>query len=164
MKNILLRISKWTKVLSYSLIAFAVILFVIDKINIIDIEALGQHKINIMVTTYVVLIETVIILSEIQKNNDEFKTQRFISFVLTRDTFWKGCVPAFVMLVLWRSLYPRYYYKLIIVSIVFCLVMNIKATKITEFFKKKINFKNLAKRVLFVRFFLKKVDILNNIV
>ena len=137
MKNILLRISKWTKVLSYSLIAFAVIIFVIDQTNIINIEVLGQHNINIMLTTYVVMVQFVIILSEIQKNKELFKKQRFVDFVLRREGFWTGCVPAFVMLVLCIILYPKGYCHIaIIVSIIFYLVMKTESKKITEFFKK----------------------------
>ena len=137
MKNILLRICNLSKAISYSLIAFAVIIFVIDQTNIINIEVLGQHNINIMLTTYVVMIEFVIILSEIQKNKDEFKKQRFVDFVLRREGFWTGCVPAFVMLVLCIILYPRGYYHIaIIVSYIFYLVMNYKSPQITEFFKK----------------------------
>lgn len=137
MKNILLRICNLSKAISYSLIAFAVIIFVLSTTNIINIEELGQHKINIMSIAYVVMSEFVIILSEIQKNKDEFKKQRFVDFVLRREGFWTGCVPAFVMLVLCIILYPRgYYYIAIIVSYIFYLVMNYKAPQITEFFKK----------------------------
>ena len=137
MKNILLRISKWTKVLSYSLITFAVIIFVIDQTNIIDIESLGQQNINIMLTTYVVMSEFVIILDEIRENKEKFKKTRFVDFILRREGFWTGCVPAFVMLVLCIILYPRGYYHIaIIVSYIFYLVMNYKASQITEFFKK----------------------------
>ena len=137
MKNILLRICNWSKAIRNSVIAFIVIIFVLSKINIIDIKSLGQCTRNIMLISYIIFTEVVIILSEIQKNIDEFKKQRFVDFVLRREGFWTGCVPAFVMLVLCIILYPRgYYYIAIIVSYIFYLVMNYKVPQITEFFKK----------------------------
>lgn len=136
MKKMLLRICNWSKAISNSVIAIVVIIFVLAKINIIDIKSLGCKR-NIMLISYVILIEFVIILDEIQKNKEEFVKTKFIDFVLTRERFWDGCVPAFVMMVLLIILYARgYYYTPIILSYIFYLVMNYKAPQITEFFKK----------------------------
>ena len=137
MKNILLRICNWSKAIRNSVIAFIVIIFVLSKINIIDIKSLGQCTRNIMLISYIIFTEVVIILDEIRENKEEFKKTRFVDFILTRERFWNGCVPAFVMMVIWIILFTRgYYYIAIILSYSFYLVMNYKSPQITEFSKK----------------------------